>query len=105
MLAAMKDSEVEEILSAPAFDQAPVSREDIRARLARTRACGYADIVDRPIPGTRGIGVVVPTARGLPTLSLSLVSVHSQLTDPHLAQVLPILRMTAERIGAALDLR
>lgn len=105
LLAAMKDGEVEEILSAPAFDQSPVSRDGIRARLAQTRTSGYADITDKPIPGLRGIGVVVPTARGLPTLSLSLVAEHSRLTDTHLAQVLSILHMTAERIGAALDLR
>lgn len=105
LLAAMKDSEVDEILSAPAFDHAPLSREEIRDRLAKTRACGHSDISDRPIAGVRGIAVVVPTARGLPTLSLSLVAETAKLTDSHMAQVLPILRMTAERIGAALDLR
>ncbi|MDO9525668.1 MAG: IclR family transcriptional regulator [Gemmobacter sp.] len=105
LMAAMKDADVEEILSAPAYDHSPVSRDDIRTRLTLTRATGYADIADKPIEGTRGIGVAVPTARGLPTLSLSLVAVHSQLTDAQLGQVLPILRMTADLIGAALDLR
>lgn len=104
LLVTMSESEIDEILSDPAYDKSPVSPADIRARLALTRERGYADISDKPIPGTRGIGVVVPSARGLPTLSLSLVAKQSRLTDAHLAQILPILLMTAERIGAALDL-
>lgn len=104
LLSAMQDAEIEEVLSAYAYNQSAVSRDEIRARVATARARGYADISDKPIPGVRGIGVVVPTERGLPTLSLSIVASHERMSEEHLHRILPILRMTAERIGAALDL-
>lgn len=104
LLAAMQDAEIEEILATTAYAQSPVPPDEIRERIARTRASGFADIADKPIAGVRGIGLVVPTVRGLPTLALSIVATHDRLNADHLARILPILRMTAERVGAALDL-
>lgn len=104
LLAAMQDAEIEEVLSAKAYSQSPVPPDEIRGRVVSTRARGFADISDKPIQGVRGVGVAVPTDRGLPTLSLSIVAPLERLTEDHLARILPILRMTAERVGAALDL-
>lgn len=104
LLAAMQDAEIEEVLSAKAYSQSPVPPDEIRDRVASTRARGFADIADKPIQGVRGVGVAVPTDHGLPTLSLSIVAPLDRLTEDHLARILPILRMTAERVGAALDL-
>lgn len=104
LLSTLHDAEIEEILAAPAYSQSQVSPDEIRARVALARSCGFADIVDKPIPGVRGIGVVVPTNRGMPTLALSIVATRNRLNEDHLTRILPILRMTAERVGAALDL-
>ena len=104
LLAQMSDKEIDEILSASAFDNSPVSREEIRERVSRSRKKGFTDISDKPIPGIRGVAVVIPTTRGLPTLSLSLADQHERMTDEHVARVLPVLTVTADRIGAALDL-
>ncbi|WP_290690551.1 MULTISPECIES: IclR family transcriptional regulator [unclassified Haematobacter] len=105
LLAAMSDAEIEEILTAPGYVHSPVTRDEIRTRVARAREQGFADISDKPIPGVRGIGVVVRSDQVLPSLSLSIVGTHARLNDANLAPSLRILRMTAERIGAAFDLR
>lgn len=104
LLAKMSDEEIREILSAAAFDTSPVSRDEILERVRQSRSRGVTDISDKPIPGIRGVAVVVPTTRGLPTLSLSLADQHERMTDDHLARMLPVLTVTADRIAAALEL-
>lgn len=105
LLAALNDHDIDEILSAPAYDHAPVSRAEIRARVVYARTHGHADIVDRPVAGLRGLAMAVPTAKGVPSLYLALVSTRDWLEGANLDQILSLLRMTAARFGAALDLR
>ncbi|MBP0437361.1 IclR family transcriptional regulator [Tianweitania sediminis] len=105
LLAALSDAEIDEILSAPQYALWPISREEILARVAFARAHGYADIVDKPLQGLRGIAVVVATHKASPSLYLALVSTRERLRNEKLSQTVSILRMTADRIGAALDLR
>lgn len=105
LLAALSDHDINEILSAPAYDHTHVTQEEIRNRVAFAREHGYADIVDRPIVGLRGVAMAVPTAKGISSLYLSLVSTRERFDELSVEQILNILRMTAERLGAALDLR
>jgi len=105
LLAALSDAEIEEILAAPEYALWPIGRDEILARVAFARAHGYADIVDKPLEGLRGIAMVVVSRRASPSLYLALVSTRARLDHEKLDQAVGILRMTAARIGAALDLR
>lgn len=105
LLAALSDHDINEILSAPAYDHTHVTREEIRERIFFAREHGYSDIVDRPVAGLRGLAMAVPTAKGMPSLYLSLVTTRDRLDELSLDQILNILRMSAARLGAALDLR
>lgn len=105
LLAALSDAEIDEILLASEYELWPVGRDEIRERVAFTRAHGYADIVDKPLADLRGIAVAVPTSKASPSLYLALVSTRARMDQEKHAQAVRILRMTAERIGAALDLR
>jgi len=105
LLAALSDAEIEEILSAPEYANWPITLDEIHARVAFAREHGYADIVDKPLEGLRGIAMVVPTSKASPSLYLALASTQARLDNKKIDQTVSILRMTAMRVGAALDLR
>ena len=105
MLAVLSDHDVKEILSAPAYDHTHVSRDEIHERIIFAREHGYADIVDRPLKGLRGLAIAVPTSKGAPTLYLSMVSTTERFEELSVGKVVNILRMSADRLGAALDMR
>lgn len=105
LLASLSANEMNEVLSSPVYGDTSVSEAEIRRRVAAARELGYADISHLPIAGLRGIALTIPSRKGPPGLYLALVSTIERMADPELPRVLDILRMTAARLGAALDLR
>lgn len=101
LLAAMQPREADEILASDAYQSSPLPVSELRARVAQARAAGYSDISDKPVPGVRGIGAAAPVRSGAPILSVSVVAVQARLTDERLNAILPHLRETTRRIGAA----
>lgn len=105
LLAALPDAEIDEMLGAQAYRLADVSLDEVRGRVKESRALGYADITDRPIPGVRAVGLAVPAGQRLPSLAVSVTAVTSRLTDVHVAKVLPMIRDAAQSIAAELEQR
>jgi DNA-binding IclR family transcriptional regulator len=105
LLAALPDTEIEEMLSAPAYRAADVGLDEVRTRVAGARSLGYSDITDRPIPGVRAVGIAVPGGARLPSLAVSVTAVASRLTDSHVAKVLPMMRDAAATIAAQFETR
>lgn len=103
LLSALKDGEIDEILSDPAFLRAELTLDELRQRVTAAQARGYADIADKPVPGVRGVGVAVPARIGAPILSLSVVAIHARLTDDHLVRIMPNLRAAAAAIASEVD--
>jgi DNA-binding IclR family transcriptional regulator len=107
LLAAAADSEIEEVLDAirgevPVFNE--LRLEEIRERVRATRRTGFADIVDKPVAGMRGIGRAIATAAddGPPRLAIAIAAVRDRLPDRRLPEIHRALTDTAGAIAAEL---
>lgn len=102
LLSGLDASEVDDILANELFATAPLSPARIRERVENARRLGYADISDIPMPGVRGIGILVPSASGQPTFAITVAAVQSRLTDDRVEGILALLREASARIAEEL---
>lgn len=103
ILSGLPDEEIEEILASEMYESGPLTRDEIRGRVQRTKASGYVDIRDIPIPGLRGIGVQIPSASGAPTFAITVAALRERLSDDRVPQVVRLLKAASLEIATVLD--
>lgn len=107
ILAALPDTEVEEVLAANApvlAQRYPDFPPDVlRALVADARARGHALNPGLLVPGSWGIGVAVRDRAGRPLGALSIAAIESRLTEARQREIAPLLMREARLLEAALD--
>jgi DNA-binding IclR family transcriptional regulator len=69
----------------------------------RARECGYAWISNCAMPGISGLGLPVLGSDGMPIAAITVATTQARMTNPHLAEILPLLTAAARDASAALD--
>jgi DNA-binding IclR family transcriptional regulator len=106
LLAAMPDDEVERIITAnaricseryPAF-----TRELLLEVVERTRSRGYATVEGLIVPGSWGIGVVVPDNQGRPLAAISIAAITSRVEPPRQHELVRMMDAERDRLCQAI---
>jgi DNA-binding IclR family transcriptional regulator len=105
LLAAMPDNEVERIIAAntklcsekyPAF-----TRDLLLEVVERTRNNGYATVQALIVPGSWGIGVVVPDDQGRPLAAISIAAITSRV-EPRQQELVKMMYEERDRLCEAI---
>ncbi|WP_353471684.1 IclR family transcriptional regulator [Salipiger sp. H15] len=106
MLAALPDAEVDAALDANAGrlaqDYPMLQPEEIRTRVAQTRASGYALNPGLVIPDSWGLGVALRRPDGALVGALSLAAIESRMQQPRREELVAQLRDAARTIETTL---
>jgi DNA-binding IclR family transcriptional regulator len=105
LLAALDDTEVEQVLGAIAADLESYNKltvDEVRERVRLTRLAGFVDIRNKPLTDVRGIGVTVPNRAGAPHLAISIAAIQDRIPDRRVPQIRELLEETGHNIAAAL---
>lgn len=107
LLAALPDTEVEQVLAANAevlAQRYPTFPPDLlRVLVAETRARGYALNPGILVPGSWGIGVPVRDGAGRPIGALSIAAIESRLAEARQPEIAALLTREARLLEAALN--
>jgi DNA-binding IclR family transcriptional regulator len=106
ILASRADREVDEILKAVAPELAQFNAltvEEVKDRVGATRKTGFADIVDKPVVGVRGLGVAISSRSGQSNMAIAIAAVRERLPDSRLAEVKDYLLKAAGSITGLIE--
>jgi DNA-binding IclR family transcriptional regulator len=106
LLAALPDSDVDEVLAANAAvlaERYPHHPPPVLLRLVgETRAKGYALNPGMLLPGSWGVGVPIRAADGRPIGALSIAAIESRLSPARQREIAALLKQEAARIETRL---
>jgi DNA-binding IclR family transcriptional regulator len=106
LLAALPEAERDEVFAAVAPRLAGYGNLDeagLRDSVASARACGFASIGEKAVPGVTAVGLPVLNRFGAPVAALTIAAITSRMTAERQQEVVPILQREVDEIARLLD--
>jgi len=106
ILAALAEREQEEVFAAVAprlTAYGNLDEKGLRDSVSAARACGFASIGEKAVPGVTAVGLPVLNRFGMPVAALTIAAITSRMTPERQQEVVPMLQREVEEIARLLD--